>query len=71
MVLSVGVLCLQPDVGIVAIMRGEGAAGHMARRLIVAAIGVPLVLGWVVSQGEMQGWYGRGFRRCAGHLIMR
>lgn len=60
-VLSVGVLCLQPDVGIVAVVRGEGLAGYMARRLIVAAVGIPLVLGWLVAEGEMRGWYGNQF----------
>lgn len=59
--LSVGVLCLQPDVGVMAVIRGEGSGGLTARRLMLAAIGVPLVLGWLVAQGEMEGLYGPQF----------
>ncbi len=59
--LSVGVICLEPDVGVMAVIRGKGSGGFMARRLILAAVGVPLVLGWVVVGGEMTGLYGPQF----------
>jgi two-component system sensor histidine kinase/response regulator len=59
--LSVGVICLEPDVGVLAVIRGEGSGGFMARRLILAAVGVPLVLGWLVARGEMTGVYGLQF----------
>ncbi len=59
--LSVGVVCLQPDVGIVAVIRGEGLGGFMARRLMLAAVAVPIVLGWIVARGEMIGLYGPQF----------
>ena len=59
--LSTGFICLQPDVGIMAVIRGEASGGFMARRLMLAAIGIPLGLGWLVAQGEMIGLYGPQF----------
>jgi PAS domain S-box-containing protein len=60
-VLSVGMICLQPDVGVMVVIREKGSGGFMARRLIVAAVGVPVVLGWLVARGEITGLYGPQF----------
>ncbi len=56
--LSIGIICLQHDIGVMAVLRGEGSGGFMARRLMPAALGIPLVLGWLVAKGEMSGLYG-------------
>jgi PAS domain S-box-containing protein len=59
--LSAGMICLQPDVGVMAIIRGDGPGGFILRRLMLAVFGVPVVLGWLISQGEMKGLYGPQF----------
>ena len=59
--LSVGLVCLSPEIGIMAVVRDEGSAGHMARRLMLAAIVLPVLLGWLVVQGERLGLYGNQF----------
>ncbi|MGB2868075.1 MAG: response regulator [Bacteroidota bacterium] len=59
--LSVGALCTQSNVGILALVREKGVAGHMARRLILASIGIPVALGWIIMYGEEWGLYGNQF----------
>jgi len=59
--LSLGVLCVQPEVGVMAVITGRGSGGYVARRLMVAAIGLPVLLGWLVAEGEIRRWYGDQF----------
>jgi PAS domain S-box-containing protein len=59
--LSIGLLYLQPDAGIMTVVRSQGLAGYMARRLILASLGIPVVLGWLVSHGKMIGLYDNQF----------
>lgn len=59
--LSLGLICLQPNVGVVAVIRGEGLGGFMARRLMLVAVVVPVLLGWLTTSGEIRGWYGSQF----------
>ncbi len=59
--LSVGVLCLEPDVGIMIVVTSQSSGGFMARRLMLAAVVVPLALGWLIVGGETWGWYGGQF----------
>jgi PAS domain S-box-containing protein len=66
LLLSVGLLYLQPDAGIMSIVREKGSAGYMARRLMLAALGIPLVLGWLVSHGKMLGIYDNQFGEAIG-----
>ncbi len=61
MVLSVGVLAARPDRGIMATLTSDAAGGITARRLLPAAIMVPLVLGWLCWQGELHAVYDRVF----------
>lgn len=58
LVLSVGVLCARPDRGLMAHLTLDSAGSAMARRLVGAVIGVPLVLGWLSLAGEKAGLYG-------------
>src|SRR5215204_2679032 len=46
LVLSAGVLCARPERGLMAIVTSRNVGGVVARRLLPAAILVPLVLGW-------------------------
>ncbi len=50
-VLTLGVLCARPDRGLMATVTGDSAGGLTARRLTVAAIVIPLVLGWLRLEG--------------------
>jgi hypothetical protein len=46
-VLATGLLHARPDRGLMAVVTGEGVGSLMARRLLVATIVIPLVLGWL------------------------
>jgi PAS domain S-box-containing protein len=56
--LSVGVLAARPDAGIVALLASESAGGLLARRLLPAAVFVPLVVAWLRLWAQRAGWFG-------------
>jgi signal transduction histidine kinase/CheY-like chemotaxis protein len=58
LVLSAGVLCARPERGLMAIVTSRNLGGVVARRLLPAAILVPLVLGWFRLRGQQSGLYG-------------
>jgi signal transduction histidine kinase len=55
--LSLGVLCAHPLAGVTATITSKTAGGMLARRLVPAAIIVPVVLGWLRLQGEREGLF--------------
>jgi len=57
-VLSAGILCARPERGLMAIVTSRNMGGVMSRRLLPAAILVPLVLGWFRLRGQQVGLYG-------------
>jgi two-component system, sensor histidine kinase and response regulator len=57
LVLSTGVLCARPERGLMAIVTSRNVGGVVARRLLPAAILVPLVLGWFRLRGQQIGLY--------------
>ena len=57
-VLSAGVLCARPERGLMAVVTSGNVGGVVARRLLPAAILVPLVLGWFRLKGQQIGLYG-------------
>ena len=57
-VLSAGVLCARPERGLMAVVTSRNMGGVVARRLLPAAILVPLVLGWFRLRGQQVGLYG-------------
>lgn len=59
--LSVGALLADPVHGFVRYFATEGAGGILARRLLPAAIFVPLSAGWARVLGERAGWYAAEF----------
>ena len=59
--LAMGVLLARPDEGLMAVICADRAGGVMARRLLLATILVPIVLGWIRILGERHGHYGTGF----------
>ncbi|MBI2812086.1 MAG: HAMP domain-containing histidine kinase [Candidatus Melainabacteria bacterium] len=50
--LSLGVLFIRPEQGLASIMTRDTAGGVLARRLLPAAVLLPLLLGWLRMQGE-------------------
>jgi two-component system, sensor histidine kinase and response regulator len=57
-VLSAGILCARPERGLMAVVTSRNIGGVVARRLLPAAILVPLVLGWFRLRGQQVGLYG-------------
>jgi PAS domain S-box-containing protein len=60
MALGVGLLALRADIGLAALIRSEGAAGASLRRLLPAAIVLPLAFGWLHLHSQSVGWLGPG-----------
>lgn len=56
-VLAVGLLCAHPDRGFMAKIASNSFGGIMARRLLPAALAIPIVLGWIQHYGQRAGWY--------------
>lgn len=50
-ILCVGILCLNPDQGVMSTITSQHAGGLMARRLLLTVLGVPPVLSWVILAG--------------------
>lgn len=57
-ILSIGLLCLAPDRGVIPILRHSGPAGAMARIVLPLAILVPIVVGACRLLGQNAGYYG-------------
>lgn len=60
-VLSFGLLFSQPERGLMAVIASDTAGGITMRRLLPAAIGIPVVIGYVRLMGERAGFYDIGF----------
>ena len=61
LILSVGVLCSTADAGVIATVTSEQLGGVLARRLLPAALVVPIALGWLRWQGQLRGYYDTAF----------
>ncbi|HKA19899.1 MAG TPA: ATP-binding protein [Blastocatellia bacterium] len=59
--LSFGMLSAYPHRGLMAVATSESAGGFMVRRLVLAAIAVPSILGWLTVAGTEAGLYSREF----------
>jgi signal transduction histidine kinase/CheY-like chemotaxis protein len=57
--LSLGILSAYPHSGLMAVATSQSAGGFMVRRLILAAIAVPSILGWLTVAGSDAGLYSR------------
>jgi signal transduction histidine kinase len=55
--LSVGILTARPQRGLMALLLSDRIDGVMVRRLLPAAIGLPVLVGWLVMEGQRLGWY--------------
>lgn len=59
--LSVGTLLLRPNTQLVLILSSNTAAGILARRLLPAALVLPLCFGWLRLRGQHAGFYDMRF----------
>ena len=55
--MCLGLVCCRVDRDPAATLTADSAGGLMARRLLPAAIFVPLALGWMRLAGQRAGWY--------------
>lgn len=53
--LSLGILYVCPNQGLMAVVSSGGAGGAMARRLLPAAVLIPVAVGWVKWFGQREG----------------
>jgi methyl-accepting chemotaxis protein len=60
-VLTLGILGARPAQGFVRTLTSTGMGGDLARRLLPAAIVIPVVVGWLRLQGERAGFYEADF----------
>jgi len=56
--LSAGILCTRTNYGLMALLVSKNAGGMMARRLLLLAPLVPLVVDWLEEKAEQAGWLG-------------
>ncbi len=72
-ILCIGILLLASDSGLMATVTSRAPGGFAARRLLPAAVLVPIVLGWLRWQGQLQGLYDTAFGRalfaCGGIVV--
>ncbi|HYR89242.1 MAG TPA: ATP-binding protein [Terriglobia bacterium] len=57
LVLSVGILAARPGRGLMAVALSKSGGGIMIRRLLPAAFGIPILVGWLVMEGQRAGLY--------------
>ncbi|BBD57957.1 two-component hybrid sensor and regulator [Nostoc sp. HK-01] len=69
-VLCMGILWSNVDQGFMRVITSENYGGLLARRLLIAAIAVPLLLGWLIVQGQRAGHYDPDFAIAVFALIL-
>lgn len=55
--LCLGILFARPDRALMAVLTSDSAGGYMARRLLLAVIITPPLLGWLILAGQRAGLY--------------
>ncbi|UKO98246.1 hybrid sensor histidine kinase/response regulator [Nostoc sp. UHCC 0870] len=60
-VLCVGILWGRAEQGLMKIVISDSYGGSITRRLLVAAIAFPVILGWLIVEGQRAGKYGTAY----------
>jgi PAS domain S-box-containing protein len=60
-VLSSGILAARPDRGLAALLTNAQPGGTLMRRLLLPAVVIPILIGWLRLQGQRAGLYGTEF----------
>jgi PAS domain S-box-containing protein len=63
MVLSAGLLLSRPEAGVMTVPSSDSLGGRMARRLLPAALVIPLALGWLRMLGFNRGLFNAEYSR--------
>jgi PAS domain S-box-containing protein len=58
---AAGLVMVRPPLRVLDLLSGASGAGFMLRRLLPAAVVIPVLLGWIRLWGQHQGWYGMEF----------
>ncbi|MEH2252710.1 PAS domain S-box protein [Nostoc sp.] len=61
LLLSMGILWARAEQGLMKVVTSDTDGGLLARRLLIAAIAVPFILGWVIVEGQRAGQYDPAF----------
>ncbi len=61
LILSTAVICAIPDHGIMIAISGNDFSGFLLRRLLPAAIVIPILIGWLRLEGERHEFFGSSF----------
>ncbi|MGL4551245.1 MAG: PAS domain-containing protein, partial [Gemmataceae bacterium] len=59
--LALGVLALLPAAGLTRLVSDDGVGGLMVRRVLPAAVLIPVLMGWLRLAGQRAGWYDMEF----------
>ena len=54
---SLGLLFARPRRGLMRLATNDSVGGVMVRRMLPAAVGVPVLAGWVILEGQRAEWY--------------
>ncbi len=57
LVICVGILCARPTQGLMSVISDRGAGGSMTRRLLPAAVLIPILIGWMRWWGQQLGYF--------------
>ncbi len=68
-IISIGLLCLKPDQGLISMFVRDTPGGDMARRLLPMVIGLPLLVGLLRQTGERMGLYPAEFGMALNTII--
>jgi len=60
-VLCLGILLARPHQGFMKVVTNRSTGGFIARRMLLAAIAIPFLLGWLIVQGYRVGLYNTTF----------
>jgi len=68
--LGLGLVMAHREAGLMALILRDDLGGVLLRRLLPAALLVPLLLGWLIRQGELRGLYDLGMGTALFALLM-
>jgi PAS domain S-box-containing protein len=68
--LTVAILCRRPNEGIMTLITSRTRSGRMARKILIACVMAPLVIGALTRIGVLAGWYDVGAQISLFTLLM-